>query len=84
MSKPLNSPDASRSSFSNTLKTAIKHVNDLQNTSNKQTLSFINDKNKDLHEVMIAAQKASIMLETTVQIQKKAIDAYNEMMRMQV
>ncbi|MFB4475749.1 flagellar hook-basal body complex protein FliE, partial [Oceanobacillus caeni] len=38
----------------------------------------------DLHDVMITAQKASITLETTVQIQKKVIDAYNEIMRMQV
>ncbi len=39
---------------------------------------------KDLHNVMITAQKASITLEMTVQIQQKVIDAYNEIMRMQV
>ncbi len=38
----------------------------------------------DLHQVMIMAQKASITLETTCAIQRKVIDAYNEVMRMQV
>lgn len=84
MNKPLDPPEASQSSFSNTLKAAIEGVNDLQGISDKQTNALINGENEDLHQVMIAAQKASITLETTVQIQKKAIDAYNEMMRMQV
>lgn len=84
MNKPLSTPTASQFSFSNTLKAAIEGVNDLQNVSDKQTAAFINGDNEDLHQVMIAAQKASITLETTVQVQKKAIDAYNEMMRMQV
>ncbi|MBM7598599.1 flagellar hook-basal body complex protein FliE [Virgibacillus halotolerans] len=84
MNRPLSTPAASQSSFSNTLKAAIEGVNDLQNVSDKQTAAFINGDNEDLHQVMIAAQKASITLETTVQVQKKAIDAYNEMMRMQV
>ena len=81
---PSISPAESQSKFSNTLKAAIENVNDAQIVSDQQTEALINGSNRDLHQVMIAAQKASITLETTVQIQKKAIDAYNEMMRMQV
>ncbi|WP_332308704.1 flagellar hook-basal body complex protein FliE [Halobacillus mangrovi] len=38
----------------------------------------------DLHNVMIASQKASITMQTTVEVQNKVIEAYKEMMRMQV
>ena len=39
---------------------------------------------KNLHEAMIAMEKADISLRFAVQIRNKAIDAYQEIMRMQV
>ena len=71
-------------SFSELLKDAIQHVNDVEIASDNITKAFITGEVNELHDVMIAAQKASITIETTVQIQRKAIDAYNEIMRMQV
>ncbi|MDY0408156.1 flagellar hook-basal body complex protein FliE [Virgibacillus soli] len=59
-------------------------VNDAQVASDKKTEALILGKTDNLHDVMITAQKASITLETSVQIQRKVIDAYNEIMRMQV
>ncbi|HLR22194.1 MAG TPA: flagellar hook-basal body complex protein FliE, partial [Pseudogracilibacillus sp.] len=38
----------------------------------------------NLHDVMISAQKANIKIETAVEVQQKALDAYNEIMRMQI
>ncbi|MCF8107127.1 MAG: flagellar hook-basal body complex protein FliE [Desulfohalobiaceae bacterium] len=38
----------------------------------------------DLHEVMIAMEKADISLRLLVQVRNKAVDAYKEIMRMQV
>ncbi len=71
-------------SFSDVLKHAIADVNHQQKVADHQTEMLIEGKDIDLHEVMITAQKASIALETTVQIQKKMLDAYNEVMRMQI
>lgn len=82
--KPSISPGEAQSKFSNTLKEAIENVNEAEAASDRKTEALVNGNVDDLHNVMIAAQKASITLETTVQIQKKAIDAYNEIMRMQV
>jgi|SRR5699024_532751 len=70
--------------FQDILKSAIENINDKQNTADKLTNELVNGNTDDLHNVMIAAQKASVTLETGVQIQKKAIDAYNEVMRMQI
>lgn len=71
-------------SFANTLKEAVAKVNNDQKVADVKTDMLISGEDVDLHEVMIAAQKASITLETTVQVQKKVIDAYNEIMRMQI
>jgi flagellar hook-basal body complex protein FliE len=38
----------------------------------------------DLHDVMIAMEKADISLRLAVQVRNKAVDAYQEIMRMQV
>lgn len=39
---------------------------------------------KNLHEAMIAMEKADISMRFAVQVRNKAIDAYQEIMRMQV
>lgn len=73
-----------QTSFANTLKSAIDNLNHAQIESDKMTEALAAGKTDDLHQVMITAQKASILLETTVQMQQKVIDAYNEVMRMQI
>lgn len=70
--------------FSDTLKTAINDLNDVQVQSDIKTEMLVNGQIDDLHDVMITAQKASVSLNLAVQMQSKAIDAYNEMMRMQI
>ncbi|WP_188454393.1 flagellar hook-basal body complex protein FliE [Virgibacillus oceani] len=80
----LTSPGKAHADFANMLKTAIGKVNEAQTASDKKTEQLATGQIDDLHDVMITAQKASITLETSVQIQRKVIDAYNEIMRMQV
>ena len=50
--------------FANTLKDAISKVNDQQIQSDTMTEKLINGGNVDLHEVMIASQKASSDIRT--------------------
>lgn len=84
LSKPDQLPGNSKADFSSILKDSIEELNQAEKTSDLKTEALLNGEINDLHEVMIAAQKASITVETTVQVQKKVIDAYNEIMRMQV
>jgi flagellar hook-basal body complex protein FliE len=70
--------------FADSLKEAIANVNEQQNTSDMMTQKLISGGDVDLHEVMIAAQKASITLNTTIEIRNKAVEAYQEIMRMSV
>lgn len=84
INKSALSPGQAQASFANTLKAAISNVNDHQIASDEKTKALASGQVDDLHDVMITAQKASITLEASVQMQRKAIDAYNEIMRMQV
>ena len=70
--------------FANTLKDAISNVNNQQIQSDTMTEKLINGGNVDLHEVMIASQKASITLNATMEVRNKAVEAYQEIMRMSV
>lgn len=47
-------------------------------------LNAITGESDDLHDVLIAGQKADIMLNLTVQIRNKMVESYQEIMRMQI
>ncbi|MGN8645003.1 flagellar hook-basal body complex protein FliE [Gracilibacillus sp. HCP3S3_G5_1] len=70
--------------FADNLKQALESINKAQHESDQKTEALAKGEIDDLHDVMITAQKASIMLQTGVEVQKKMVDAYNEVMRMQV
>jgi len=48
------------------------------------TADLVMGKDTDLHELPIAAQKAELMLNLTVQIRNKMVESYQEIMRMQI
>lgn len=70
--------------FSSYLNEAISEVNQQQLESNRITEQFARGEITDIHHVMITAQKASIALELTVQVRNKVVEAYQEVMRMQI
>lgn len=77
-------PNEAQQSFATFLKNSLNSVNELQNQSDLMTEKLVKGENIDLHQVMIAAQKASISLQTTIEIRNKVIEAYQEVMRMQI
>lgn len=77
-------PAHAQQQFANALKEAIASVNEHQKTSDVMTQKLINGGDVDLFEVMVAAQKASVTLNTTIEIRNKAVEAYQEIMRMSV
>ena len=71
-------------SFADTLKDAVGNVNELQKNSDKQMQALATGKTDNVADVMIAAEKADITLKVMVQVRNKIIDAYQEVMKMQV
>ena len=62
----------------------VSKVNDLQSQSDNAIQGLASGENKNLHEVMISMEKASISFLFMSQVRNKAIEAYQEVMRMQV
>ena len=71
-------------SFADTLKDAVGEVNQLQKTSDKKMQDLATGRTDNVADVMIAAEKSDIALRVMVQVRNKIIDAYNEIMKMQV
>lgn len=62
----------------------VSKVNDMQVQSDKAIQGLASGENKNLHEVMIAVEKSSLSFQFMSQVRNKAIEAYQEVMRMQV
>jgi flagellar hook-basal body complex protein FliE len=71
-------------SFADTLKDAVQNVNELQKTADKSMQDLATGRTDNVADVMIAAEKADIALKLMVQVRNKIIDAYQEVMKMQV
>ena len=71
-------------SFSSYLKKAVNEVNSLQKASEKMNQGLATGQVQDFHQVMIASQKSGVALEMAMQVRNKAIEAYQEIMRIQI
>lgn len=76
--------DSAGKSFADTLKDAVNTTNQLQKESDVKMQELATGKNHNIHEVMLSAEKADISLRLMVQVRNKIIEAYQEVMKMQV
>lgn len=70
--------------FSATLSNSLTELNDTQRTAEVALETFATGGDIDVHSVMIAAQKASLSMNMAMQLRNKAIQAYQEIYRMNV
>ncbi|MBP2665391.1 MAG: flagellar hook-basal body protein FliE [Firmicutes bacterium] len=75
---------ASGQSFGQMLSDALENVNDLQKKADQASTDLATGRIEDISQVVIAAEKASVALQLTVQVRNKMLESYQEMMRMQV
>jgi flagellar hook-basal body complex protein FliE len=66
------------------LTDAMNKLNTQQQNVDQLNSQFAKGEISDVHQIMIASEKASLGLQLTVQVRNKVIDAYQEIMRMQV
>ncbi len=79
-----NDAEVGKTSFSQELNRSINQVNDLLNAADKATEELAVGRSENLHEAMIATEKAESAMKFLVQVRNKALDAYRDIMRMQV
>ncbi|TDF98231.1 flagellar hook-basal body complex protein FliE [Paenibacillus piri] len=70
--------------FGHFLTDAMGKLNQQQQEVDKLNDQFAKGEISDVHQLIIATEKSSLGLQLTVQVRNKVIDAYQEIMRMQV
>ena len=71
--------------FGQVLKNAVDQVNSAQLETTKLGKQFeMGEPNANLQDVMISLQKANISFQTMVQVRNKLVNAYQDIMNMQV
>lgn len=71
-------------SFSEFLETNLHKVSELQRDADRLVNKMIIGDNVDLHQVMIATEKAEIAMQLTLQIRNKLVEAYQELSKIQI
>lgn len=71
-------------SFKNMLMDAINKVNNYEKENEIYSMKIATGELDNIHEAMIAAQKADISMQFMLQVRNKVLDAYREIMRMQI
>ena len=74
-----DSPD-----FGKYFKEALAEVSRIQIEADQASQQLAAGGTEDLHQVMILTEKANLALELTIQVRNKLLEAYQEIMRMQV
>ena len=77
-------PEPEVKSFGQYRIDALKKTNALQQHSDAMNAALAAGEVDDISQVVIAAQKAELSLQLTMQVRNKALSAYQELMRMQV
>ena len=93
VSSPAVSPAAARTTtagaqapsgdFGASLAGAVDNLQQLQSTSNQLAVQAVTGNLDDIHNATIAATRAQVTLELASAVRNKAVDAFNEIMRMQ-
>ena len=71
-------------SFADTLKNAVDGANELQNSADETVRRFATGDLEDVHQVMLALDRADLSFRMTLEVRNKLLDAYQEVMRMPV
>ena len=70
--------------FQNVLETASQEVERFGNNASQQVEKFLSGESEELHSAALAVQKAEIAFDLGMQVRNKVVQAYQEIMRMQM
>jgi len=70
--------------FADLLKQALNDVQSLEGQNNQNNYLLASGQMDNLHSVMIDLEKADVALQFTLQVRNRIIEAYQEIMRMQL
>ena len=77
-------PSGSAAGSGNFFEELVSKVGDLQSQADNKIKNMVTGESRELHEVMLAVEKANISFQFLTQVRNKALDAYQEIMKMPV
>lgn len=78
------SPEMAGTTFSDLLRQSVDTVNTTQHQADLAIKELVAGRSKNVHETMLAIERADSSLKLMMQVRNKILDAYREIMRMQV
>jgi flagellar hook-basal body complex protein FliE len=75
---------ASGSAFRTAFENAVDRVEQFRGTADQLTRQFLAGEGGELHNVVLATQQAELSFEMFQQVRNKVVQAYQEIMRMQL
>jgi len=69
--------------FTETLRSAIDEVEQLHADAERHVANVITGQEQDLHDTIIAVEKADLSFQLMMQVRNKIVNAYQEISRMQ-
>ena len=79
-----DSSETKGKTFSEMLKDSLSRVNEYQTQSDVAVKELVAGRTKNIHEAILAMERADMSLKLMMQVRNKIVDAYREIMRMQV
>ena len=70
--------------FAAVLKTAVQKVESFHQSAAREVEQLLNGESEDLHGAILSTQRADLAFELFTQVRNKVVQAYQEVMRMQV
>lgn len=80
---PVGATTGTSAPFSDLLVQSVKQVDQLERTAQTSIEGLLSGKGVDVHEAMIATEKAEMGFDMAVAVRDKAISAYQQVMGMQ-
>lgn len=71
-------------SFQDTLSEAVRQVEGFRQDADFKVGNFLAGEGEDMHTVALATQRSELAFELFLQVRNKVVQAYQEVMRMQV
>lgn len=81
---PRVEPATAPEGFKDGLSDALQSVSDAEQQADLLARDIATGGSTSVHDLMVATSKASLSLEMAVQVRNRAVEAYQEIMRMQI
>lgn len=79
-----SSPTSSGGDFHSMFEDAVRRVDQYQKDAAQSIDKVMSGESEEVHKTVLAAQRAELSLEFFLQMKNKAVQAYQEVMRMQM